>query len=81
MEMPLVEPVAVPDIFVSGLGKIEDIGGCLRFTFYAYEHADGGADLTRVVKLKLIMAPDAVSAAAAKTIAAMDTAISLDMVH
>jgi hypothetical protein len=81
MEIPLVDTVAAPEVFVSGLGKIEDIGGCLRFTFYVYEYADGGTDLIRVVKLKLIMAPDAVSAAAAKTLAALDTAVSLDMVH
>jgi hypothetical protein len=79
MEMPLVEPVAVPDIFVSGLGKIEDIGGCLRFTFYAYEQT--GSEIVRVVKLRLCMVPDAVSSAAAKAIAAVDTTASLDMFH
>ncbi len=31
----LVDPHQVADVFASGLGEIEDFGGCYRFTLYA----------------------------------------------
>lgn len=36
--MGLIEPVPAPEIFCSGLGGIEDIGGgCLRFYLYVLQ--------------------------------------------
>jgi hypothetical protein len=38
--VPLAEPVVIPDIFASGLARIEDIGGGnLRFTFYTTQRS------------------------------------------
>jgi hypothetical protein len=38
----LVEPYQVPDVFASGLGEIEDMDGCYRFTLFARRlQADG----------------------------------------
>jgi hypothetical protein len=48
----LVETSPVADIFVSGLGEAEDIGGgCYRFTFYARRHAADGEEVVVVAKL------------------------------
>lgn len=55
----LVEPVNVPDIFVSGLGEVEDLGGgCFRFVFYSR----GGRE-ENVVVAKLVAPREAVPAA------------------
>lgn len=38
--VPLTEPVVVPDIFVSGLARIEEVGGGnLRFTFFTNQRS------------------------------------------
>jgi len=55
----LVEPVPVPDIFVSGLAHAEDIGGGIyRFTFFCRRHAGIGEDV--IVAAKLICPMEAV---------------------
>lgn len=65
----LLELFGVPDVFASGLGAVEDIGGgCWRFTFYAKQDSHGHQE--RVVVAKLIMSKEALPAAihmAAKT--------------
>jgi hypothetical protein len=58
MTTDLTEPFGVPDIFVSGLAEVEDIGGgVMRFIFYA--HHDG----ERQVVAKLVAPVDAVPTA------------------
>lgn len=48
----LIEPVAIPDVFVSGMGRIEPLGsGILRLTFYVL--ADHGRQ--RLVVAKIIV--------------------------
>lgn len=48
----LVETFGVSDVFVSGLGEVEDVGGgCYRFTFYAKQHIDGTEEPVVVAKL------------------------------
>lgn len=79
--LPLVETISVPDTFCNGIGRIEDIGGCMRFTFYALEHLGEPIGLARVVKLKIIMIPDAVSGAAVLAISAAETVLHLDRKH
>lgn len=38
----LIDPHQVADIFVTGLGDIENVGdGCDRFTLYACQHVEG----------------------------------------
>jgi hypothetical protein len=48
----LIEPYSVNDIFVSGLGEVEDLGGgCYRFTFFAKQHGNDGEETVVVAKL------------------------------
>lgn len=48
----MIEPVPVMDVFVSGLGEVEDLGGgCFRFTFFAKRHGANGEELIAVAKL------------------------------
>lgn len=54
-ELPLVEPFAVPDINVSGIADIEDMGdGNYRFILYARRRSE------RIVVASLIMTEGAV---------------------
>jgi hypothetical protein len=42
----------VSDIFVSGLGEVEDIGGgCFRFTFFSKRHIGDDEEWVAVAKL------------------------------
>lgn len=57
-QLELVEPFGVPDVFVSGLGEVEAIGGgLLRFTFFSMDHGQ------LVVVAKLVAPTSAVPAA------------------
>lgn len=48
----LTDTGRVPDIFVSGLGEVEDLGGgCFRFVFYARHKGDNGEEMVIVAKL------------------------------
>lgn len=61
MTVLFTEPIAVTDIFASGLGRVETLaGGNMRFTFFVEQMNtfDGGRE--RAVVLKLIMTTDAV---------------------
>lgn len=50
----LLELFGVPDVFVTGLGKVENIGGgCYRFTFFVSQ------DNEMVVAAKIVMSADA----------------------
>jgi hypothetical protein len=58
----MLELRGVPDVFVSGLGSVEDLGGGnFRFTFFANQDVLGRREL--VVAAKLIMSIEAVPAA------------------
>lgn len=75
MEIPLVEPVAIPDIFVSGLGRMEHLGPNMRFTFYALQHPINGDchGMERVIVARLILSAEAATSAAMAAIASTDT--------
>lgn len=48
----LIEQAHVPDIFVSGLGEVEDLGGgCYRFIFFAKQTIGGREETVVVAKL------------------------------
>ncbi|MCT8970882.1 hypothetical protein [Microbaculum marinisediminis] len=52
----LVEFAAIPDVFASGLGRAEDVGGgCIRLTFFANDNGQ------RVVAAKVVMPAEAVA--------------------
>jgi hypothetical protein len=72
MSEKLFDPGA-PEIFVSGLGEVEAIGGgCYRFTFVTKSH--DGAE----VAVKLIAHTDTVPTAALKAIKAVGYCIAKD---
>lgn len=51
---PLVELSHVPDVFVSGIGRIDKLGGgMVRVVFYAEERASDGS-VERVVVAKIV---------------------------
>jgi hypothetical protein len=48
----MTEPGIVSDIFVSGLGEVEDLGGgCFRFTFFSRHKSEAGEEMIIVAKL------------------------------
>lgn len=71
--LPLVETMALPDVYVSGLADIEALGGGVyRFTFYALQRSTITGKTERVVVSKVIC-----MAETARTMCA----ISLDMIE
>lgn len=51
-KVPMLEAYAVPDIFVSGLGQVESMGGgCFRFSFFARQQIGDREELVLVAKL------------------------------
>jgi hypothetical protein len=73
----LVEPVPAPEIFTSGLAKIEDIGGgCLRFYLYVMQAPiDGEGPADRVVVAKIVAPASAVPDAVMKMLASIGRAV------
>jgi hypothetical protein len=66
----MLELFAVPDVFVSGLGSVESIGGGnYRFTFFVSQEVDGAR--VSVVAAKIVMSvealPEAIGMAARLT--------------
>ena len=64
--VPLAEPVVVPDIFASGLARIEEIGGGnLRFSFYVRQRSTVYKDerYEHMLVARIIMHTDAVKSA------------------
>lgn len=71
--LPLVEALAVPDVYVSGLADVEPLGGGVyRFTFYALQRSAITGHTERVVVAKNIC-----MAETARTICAL----SLDIIE
>lgn len=59
--MGMVEPVPAPEIFCSGLGGVEEIGGgCLRFYLYVMQSPVDGGPQERVIVAKVIAPASAV---------------------
>lgn len=57
-QQELLETFAVPDVFVSGLGNVENIGGgCYRFTFFTTQDISGSAEM--VISARIIMSVEA----------------------
>lgn len=54
MPVPLVEDGVVPEVFVSGIARIERLsGGMVRITFYSERHTDQG-EMEHVTAAKII---------------------------
>ena len=56
----LIDPHHVPDVIASGLGDIEDLGGCYRFTLYAKLEGPDGPEC--IVAARVIVPRDALPA-------------------
>ena len=62
-DQPLLEPVAVPDTFCSGIGAVEYLVDCLRLYFYVTQTAPGSnGPQEKVVVAKLIFPASVVPA-------------------
>lgn len=60
----LSEPVSVPDVYVSGMSHIEELGdGNLRFTFFVNQQSIHGGGADCVVVSRLILPTSAVHVA------------------
>ena len=80
---PLTEPIAVQDIYVSGLARIEDLGACFRFTYYSTQRPLNGGehDLERVIVARIVMPKDATAVGLMHAKAAMGTEAFIDLTH
>lgn len=61
-ELPLVEPIAVQDIFISGIAEIEDIGdGMFRYVLYTVRTNPHDRTTERVVVASLVMTKESIA--------------------
>lgn len=78
--MQLAEPIAVPDVFVSGLSHIEMIGGgCVRFVCYSIRLHEDGTEGTPVIVAKIVMPLDALPDAISKAMGTL-TSVTISKV-
>lgn len=84
----LSEIVPIQDVFCSGLGAIERIGGdCLRFYLYVSQSSDDGGAQEKILVAKFILPASAVPDAVLQTIAVIGDGASkiipmvADLVH
>lgn len=59
----LCEPFAVPDVYISGLGSVEDLGdGNFRFTFFAIKRGEPEVVASLIAPMRVV--PQAICMAA-----------------
>lgn len=64
-----IEPIAVTDIFASGLAFVEDIGsGCFRLTFYVEQRCSQSGEHERVIIARIVMSEPASVACSMETL-------------
>lgn len=83
-DIPLVEPIAVPDTYISGLARIEHLPGeNMRFIFYTlHRPADAPEDYwEKLVVARLVLSMQTVTVAAMQALAATDTEFFGDPKH
>jgi len=80
---PLTEPIAVQDVFASGLARIEDLGACWRFTYFAYQRPlhGGEHEIERAIVSRVVMPKDAAAIGMMQAQAALGTEIFLEATH
>lgn len=70
--IPVTEPIAVQDCYITGMLEAEDIGdGCFRLTFYAEQKSIHDATKERSVVARHIVHAEAARALAAAILAAV----------
>lgn len=80
---PLTEPIAIIDTFASGLARIEDLGVCWRFSYFAYQRPLNGAehDMERAIVARIIMPKDAAAVGMMQAHATLGTETFLEATH
>jgi hypothetical protein len=59
MHMPIIEPIAVPDVYVSGVLPKEELGGGLvRVTAYAIQRGPDGTQCAVIVSRHVVCEAD-----------------------
>ena len=59
MHMPIIEPIAVPDVYVSGVLPKEELGGGLvRVTAYAIQRCPDGTQCAVIVSRHVVCEAD-----------------------
>lgn len=72
MTVLFTEPIAVADIFASGLGRVETLtGGNMRFTFFVEQVAPLGGEKEWIAVERLVLPTDAVRDAVLSILAAL----------
>ena len=80
---PLVEPIAIQEVYIDGIARIEQVGVCLKLTFFTFQRPTGGDahDMERVVVARFVMPKEAVASAAMQAMAAAETEVTMDKVN
>lgn len=76
-DLPVAEAGDVPEYFVNGIARIEEVCGNLRFTLFAYTTQ---GETLRVAKVALIWPTSAVRRAAMQSAAAAEAA-TIEKIH
>jgi hypothetical protein len=71
-KVPLIEPLFVPDVFVSGVANIEMLGSSARFVLYTDRFPADGRPPEREVVAKLVVGLDCLPLAMRKTLRFME---------
>jgi len=62
--VPFTEPIAVPDVFVSGVGRVDPIGdGIFRITYYVDHHSAFDGRSEKVVVARMLISGEAINRA------------------
>ena len=79
----LIEPVAVPEVYIDGIASIEQRGSNLKFAFYSLQKPYTGEAhaLDAVIVARVVMPVHAVATASLQAMAATETAVSIDPTH
>lgn len=83
MHTPLVEPIAVPEIYIDGIARIEELGANVKLTFFTFQRpVDGSCGaLERVIVARFVMPREAMAFAAMQALAVGDTEIFGEAKH
>lgn len=83
VDIPVVEQITeVPEYFVNGIAKIEEVCGNLRITLFAYTSSNANqVDAPRKAKVAIVMPTSAVSRAAMQSAAAAEELCAKELLH
>lgn len=70
--IPLIEPISIPDIYLSGVANIEMLGSAARFVLYVDRYPSDGRPHEREVVAKLVVTLDCLPKSVRKTLRFME---------